>query len=115
MPRLQYAPDRSAEHRPQAEGDADPRAGALHEMQGLLAASRSPVQTQPFGRAAADEDFSRFPAIDMVAGGAITRCKTMNLPLNVRVVGRAMSCDRHSCEVGTPAILFRISSQVLRT
>jgi hypothetical protein len=52
---VQHPPDRCAKHHSATENNADPRTGALHALQGLLTASRTAVQAQPSGRAAADE------------------------------------------------------------
>jgi hypothetical protein len=40
MPWLQHAPDRCPRHRAAIEGNIDPRAGAVHAVQGLLAGAR---------------------------------------------------------------------------
>ena len=40
-----------------SDGNAYPRTGALHALQGLLAGSWLPIQAKPSGRAAGHEDF----------------------------------------------------------
>jgi len=60
-------PDRLARHRAAAGGNAGPWAGTVHALQGLL---RGPG-LQPSGGAMASEDFSRRPAVDVVAGRAV--------------------------------------------
>ena len=49
--------DGGARHRAAAEDDANPRAGALHALQGLLGAARLSVQAKPSRGPAADQDF----------------------------------------------------------
>ena len=71
LPRLRHAPDRGAGHRAATEDNADPRTGALHALQGLLAGARISVQAKPSSRTADDEDFGERPALDVVAGGAV--------------------------------------------
>ena len=51
-----------------AEGDAHPRTGALHALQGLLAGPGLSLQAQPSGGAAADQDFGERSAVNVVAG-----------------------------------------------
>jgi hypothetical protein len=52
-PRIRPSPSTSCA----AEGHADPRAGALHAMQGPLRDARLSVQAQPSGGASAHQDF----------------------------------------------------------
>ena len=61
-----------ARHRAATEGNADPRAGALHAVQGLLAGARLSVQAEPSCRAALHQDFGERSAIDVVARGPMT-------------------------------------------
>ena len=68
MPWLQHAPDRRARYRAATEGNADPRTGAIHAVQGLLRSARLSLQAQPSGGAATHEDFGERSAVNVVAG-----------------------------------------------
>ena len=69
--------DCRAGHRSAAEDDADPRAGTVHALQGLLGGARLSLQAQPSGRVADHEDFGERSAIDVVAGGTVNCTFTM--------------------------------------
>jgi hypothetical protein len=55
---LRHAPDRCSRCGPQTEDNSDPRAGAVHAVQGLLAGAGLCVQEEPLGCSEAPEDFS---------------------------------------------------------
>jgi hypothetical protein len=75
MPGLRHPPDGCARYRPAGEVDAHPRARAVHAVQAVLGVERSPVQAEPPGGAAHDEDQRDGPALDLVAGGALRRTR----------------------------------------
>src|SRR5258707_1269176 len=72
MPWLQHALDRRARHRAPTEGDAGPRAGAIHALQGMLRSPGLSLQAEPSGRAAHHQGHGERSGIDVVAGGAVT-------------------------------------------
>jgi hypothetical protein len=81
LPGLRHAPDSGSEHYPPAEGNAHPRTGTLHALQGLLASSRLPgTVTADFNRWAKTPSdsliatFSAFPFANlaMLVGGVMT-------------------------------------------
>ena len=51
--------------------NANPRARAVHALQGLLAGPGLCLQAEPSGRAARDQDHRERPALDVVAGRTI--------------------------------------------
>jgi hypothetical protein len=71
QPRLRHPSERRPRHRAAAQDDDDPRAGAVHAVQGLLAGAGLCLQAQPSGRAQADQDYGKRSAVVLVAGGAV--------------------------------------------
>jgi hypothetical protein len=71
QPRLRHPSERRPRHRAAAQDDDDPRAGAVHAVQGLLAGAGLCLQAQPSGRAQADQDYGKRSAVVLVAGGAM--------------------------------------------
>ncbi len=64
---MRHAPDRCARCGPHAEDHTDPRAGALHAVQGLFAGEGLSVQTVSLGCTAAAKDFSERSTVNVVA------------------------------------------------
>jgi hypothetical protein len=70
---LRHAPDSIAEYRAPAQGNAHPRTGTLHALQGLFTGTTVSLQAQPSGGASAYQDFGQRSAVDVVAGGTMKR------------------------------------------
>jgi hypothetical protein len=67
MPWLRDPSNGGAQYRSPAEDDPNPRARAIHALQGLLTTEREPIQAQPSGRAEVDENIRVQSAVDIVA------------------------------------------------
>jgi len=72
MPWLQHASDHCPRHRAATEGNAGPRIGTLHALQGLFCRPTISVQAEPSGGAARDQDHGERSAVNVVAGRAVS-------------------------------------------
>lgn len=68
---LRHPSNGATKHRPASEGDAHPRTGTLHALQGLLAGPGLSLQAQSSRRAADNEDFGERSTVNVVAGGTV--------------------------------------------
>ena len=85
VPRLRHPSDRRPRYCAAAETDANPRAGALHAMQRLLAGPLLPIQAQSSGGAAADEDSCERSTFKVVARRTMILTTVQNQAISARM------------------------------